>query len=126
MVDILLVDDGSGEMLLTQAALKGALEYSLTHVRTAQEALTHLSSSGKPSLILVDLYLESLDEGLGLIRQLSQAGHTVVGYSNATRPESQKAALDAGALAFQLKPNGVDAIRTALLGLIKTHAMGAA
>jgi DNA-binding NarL/FixJ family response regulator len=106
---VLVVDDDNRVVTALRATL--ALEADLLVVGDAGDAETALrvARSTRPDVVLLDILLPDETVGLALVTTLgAPPGCAVVAMS--IRSSLRAAALDAGAVAFVAKADGVDAV----------------
>jgi CheY-like chemotaxis protein len=119
---VLVVDDSPVECMLATAVLQ-KLGFSVTCAGSAGQALCHLAA-GRFDLALCDLSLPDMD-GLALLAAMRSARPAppcmvLSAYDDGPR---MKAALDAGACAYLVKPLRVEAMRAALQALFPRLAV---
>jgi two-component system response regulator len=128
---ILLIEDNTDDERLTLRALrKNNVMNEVIVACDGQEAVDYLRGEGKfpgrdtsllPSLILLDMKLPKLGglEVLKLIREFPQTKHTpVVVYTALEDQEQMRAALNAGANSYVLKPSESEAYSERILEMI--------
>jgi CheY-like chemotaxis protein len=118
-LEILLVEDDPGDILLVQQSLsEGAYP---VHVRVAtdgEQALEMLESGGlRPDLIILDLNIPKVPGLLFLSRRHSQI--PVVVFTSSANPNEKARVLELGAKEFVRKPLNLSAYKEAVLRMVR-------
>jgi len=104
---ILVVDDSELMQSLMKYALGRLKDFEVSFAKNGKEALDFITSSGEPSLILLDINMPVMD-GLGLLRRLTTLGTTervpVIIVSTEGKEADVLRGLEAGARAYLPKP----------------------
>src|SRR5512135_2117848 len=114
---LLIVVDGDGSHLYYTGILLQRLEYNIYTTRIAEEALEILNVA-MPSLILTDIELGGMINGIELLKQIRKNPDTqsipVVVYALTQDPRVQTSCLKEGAATFLQKPFDPDALYAAI------------
>jgi CheY-like chemotaxis protein len=107
-VQILLVEDKAGDILLMRQALAGERIPISIHVAVDGEQAVEMLSRRHfdPDLVILDLTLPKRD-GISVLEE-TPPGVPVVVFTSSTDPEHRKDALDLGALEYIQKPSDLD------------------
>jgi PAS domain S-box-containing protein len=110
-IKLLLVDDEETVAITLEAILREA-GYAVTTCSSAEEAGQHLEGADY-DIVLADLRLATLDDGLGVLRQAKQRDPDVVAVLLTGWASTQSAidALDLGANAYLTKPCNIDQLK---------------
>ena len=104
---ILVVDDSELMQSLMKYALGRLKDFEVSFARNGKEALDLITSTGEPSLILLDINMPVMD-GFGLLRRLTTLGMTqrvpVIIVSTEGCEADVLRGLEAGARAYLPKP----------------------
>lgn len=117
--NILCVDDDEDFCDLMTVMLRYAdTDYQLTAVATPQEALDLLAHKSF-DLFMFDFNLPNMN-GVELCRRIRSTDRTtpIVFYTGASREGDRRAALEAGASAYLIKPNDIDNIVSTIQNLL--------
>src|SRR5271154_764284 len=119
MMNILIVEDNEGDVLLLKEALReSGIAFHLKHLADGEQALVYLNErrSGEggvsaPDLVLLDLNLPKRDgwEVLQVLRRSPDLTRTpVVILSSSNAPEDLRRAASADSLIYIRKPSNLD------------------
>src|SRR5271167_2016201 len=117
MMNILIVEDNEGDVLLLKEALReGGIEFHLKHLADGEQALVYLNERSReegvsaPDLVLLDLNLPKRDgwEVLQVLRRSPDLTRTpVVIFSSSNAPEDLRRAASADSLIYIRKPSNL-------------------
>jgi len=118
MLNILIVEDNEGDVLLVREALRETrIEFNLKHLSDGEQALAYLSNRAKlfesdsPDLVLLDLNLPKRDgwEVLQVLRLSPNLDHVpVVILSSSNAPEDLRRAAGIDSLIYIRKPSNLE------------------
>jgi two-component system, chemotaxis family, response regulator Rcp1 len=118
MMNILIVEDNEGDVLLVKEALRETgIEFHLKHLADGEQALIYFNSrvrnsdSTAPDLVLLDLNLPKRDgwEVLQVLRRSPDLNRTpVVILSSSNAPEDLRRAASVDSLIYIRKPSNLD------------------
>jgi two-component system, chemotaxis family, response regulator Rcp1 len=115
MMNILIVEDNEGDVLLLKEALReSGIAFHLKHLADGEQALLYLnerSCVNAPDLVLLDLNLPKRDgwEVLQVLRRSPDLTRTpVVILSSSNAPEDLRRAASADSLIYIRKPSNLD------------------
>jgi chemotaxis family two-component system response regulator Rcp1 len=118
MMNILIVEDNEGDVLLVKEALRETgIEFRLKHLADGEQALIYLNSrvrnsdSAAPDLVLLDLNLPKRDgwEVLQVLRRSPDLTRTpVVILSSSNAPDDLKRAASVDSVIYIRKPTNLD------------------
>ncbi len=105
---ILIVDDNSLEVLITKRSFeKLGVRTKLVHVEDGQKAIDYLTENDRPSIILLDINMPSMD-GLEFLKRRNQNPNwcsiPVIIFSSSKPQENLKAAFKLGISGYMVKP----------------------
>lgn len=123
IVEVLVVDDSDEDAALTLAALRSAApDVAALRLTDGEQALQFLCATdgyaarpvGLPKLVLLDLHMPGMD-GIALLQSLRERpgmqAMPVVLWTSHSNPLSIERAAQAGATAYRVKPQSLDAYR---------------
>jgi CheY-like chemotaxis protein len=121
-VEILLVEDQAGDILLMRQALAGERIPTSIHVAVdGEQALDMLSGRQfAPDLVILDLTLPKLG-GMSVLEE-TPAGVPVVVFTSSTDPAHRREALDLGALEYVQKPSDLTQYTGAVSQMVRNWA----
>ncbi|HME05663.1 MAG TPA: response regulator [Bryobacteraceae bacterium] len=117
MLNILIVEDNEGDVLLVKEALREhRIEFEIKHLFDGEQALAYLnnaviSGSNAPDLVLLDLNLPKRDgwEVLQVLRRSPDLKATpVVIFSSSNAPEDLRRAAGMDSLIYIRKPSNLE------------------
>ena len=119
-IDVLLVEDEAGDILLTRQVLANSLIPVNLHVaRDGEQAVTMLSDPEfKPDLIILDLNIPKIS-GHQLLEQRKFRDVPVVVFSSSWNEIDVTRALESGAREYVRKPMDIDDFSNAVCGMVK-------
>lgn len=123
-IEILLIEDDSGEAFLIGAALADwPMPVKLRIARDGMEALLMLGMSRfQPDLIIVDLNIPYIT-GHGVIEQFHPNDVPIVVFSSSPNEADKQRALKLGAREYVQKPMHLDAYKEAVRGIVENWAV---
>jgi CheY-like chemotaxis protein len=123
-VEVLLVEDSAGDVLLTQQLLtEAAVPVKLTIARDGEQALTILGNPEfRPAMIILDLNLPGLS-GFDVLERNPRKEIPVVIFSGSANPTDADRSLSLGAREYVVKPLGMADYRNAVVGMVRNWAM---
>ena len=123
IVEVLVVDDSDEDAALTLASLRSAVPgVAVLRLTDGEQALQFLCATdgyaarptGLPKLVLLDLHMPGMD-GIALLQSLrarpGMQEMPVVLWTSNSNPLSIERAAKAGATAYRVKPQALDAYR---------------
>lgn len=117
MMNILIVEDNEGDVLLVKEALReSGIDFRLEHLADGEQALSYFNqgihaAGAKPDLVLLDLNLPKRDgwEVLQVLRRSPSLNRTpVVILSSSNAPEDLRRAASVESLMYIRKPSNLD------------------
>lgn len=122
-VEILLVEDNAGDVVLIRHALASRQVPVNLHIAPdGEQALRMLSHSGfKPDLIIQDLHLPKIS-GAALLERWRSADLRVVVFSSSLNENERTRTLALGARAFVYKPTDLEAFMDAVHEIVEKWA----
>jgi CheY-like chemotaxis protein len=123
-IEVMLVEDDTGEALLIDEILADSPEPVNLHVaRDGIEALFMLAKGAfQPDLVIVDLNLPYIS-GHGVIERYHPSDVPVVAFSSSANVGDKKRALDSGAREYVQKPMELQAYMGAVRGMVEKWAV---
>lgn len=123
-IEVLLVEDSSGDALLIAKILKDCpIPVKLHVARDGMQALLMLASGNfDPGLVIVDLNIPNLS-GFGVIEHFHPKDIPVVVFSGSSSEADMRRALALGAREYVLKPTDLAAYGDAVLRMLETWAV---
>lgn len=121
-IEILLVEDNAGDILLVRQALAGEQFPINLHVAVdGKQAVQILAARQfEPDLVILDLNLPKLS-GLSVL-ECSQASVPVVVFSSSDSPQDRRSAFELGAKDFVQKPTDLQAYGQAVSQMVRAWA----
>lgn len=120
-VRILLVEDNDAHALLIEAAIGQAEDCLIERHLTAQSALRAMEELSECDLIIIDVALPG-EKGTQLAKSIrgnaGWSGIPIVVFSSSESAADHKAALDAGANSYVVKPLGFDAFESTVKDIV--------
>jgi CheY-like chemotaxis protein len=122
-IDVMLVEDDTGEVLLIEEILaESPLPIKLHVARDGMEALLMLAScTFQPNLIIVDLNIPYIS-GHGVIQRFHPKDVPVVAFSSSVNDADRQRALALGAREYIQKPMDLRAYTDVVLGIVEKWA----
>jgi DNA-binding response OmpR family regulator len=119
LVEILLVEDNPGDVMLTRRALGQChKDLRLFVARDGEEALKMLADPGfQPSLIILDLNMPRVS-GFGVLERHGGGSAAIVIFSSSWNEMDVQMALMLGAREYVRKPIALKAFTDAILGIV--------
>jgi CheY-like chemotaxis protein len=124
LVQILLVEDNAGDVLLvSQALAECPVQANLTIARDGEQALAVLSQPDfKPALIILDLNIPKLP-GHKLLQRYDANNTPVIVFSSSWNDIDLDRAFALGVREYVHKPMDLDAFKTAVCRMIQKWAL---
>ena len=123
-VDVLLVEDNTGDVIMIRQALSDCPFPVQLHVaRDGEQALLMLTSPYlQPDLIILDLNIPKIT-GTALLQRWQVGRTPVVVFSSSASPREKERSMALGAREFVSKPTDLQKFNATICGIVEKWAM---